>query len=63
MVPARGSISWRTMVRNQFTAVPTAFLDEFDRYVLHRRKLMEQIEKSDIEQLQHKRSSPSQGDK
>jgi hypothetical protein len=63
LVPARGPISWQDMVRNQFTAVPTAFLDEFDRYVLHRRKLMEQIEKSDIDQLKHKRSSPSQGDK
>jgi hypothetical protein len=63
LVPARGPISWQDMVRNQFTAVPTAFLEEFDSYVLHRRKLMEQIEKSDIDQLKHKRSSPSQGDK
>lgn len=52
MVPARGPISWREMIHNQFVAVPTAFVDKVDRYFFHRRSLMNEIEKSDVKQLE-----------
>jgi len=52
MVPARGPISWREMIHNQCTTVPEAFVDKVDRYFLHRHSLMNEIEKSDVKQLQ-----------
>ncbi len=51
MVPARGPISWRQMVRNQFVAVPQRAVTVFETYVGNRRALMQQIEQEDIRQL------------
>jgi hypothetical protein len=50
LVPARGEISWREMVHNQFRAVPLRLTHSLDAYFLHRKDLMQQIEREDIEQ-------------
>ena len=51
MVPARGPISWKQMVRNQFLAVPPRAAGEFASYFANRRALMRQIEQEDVRQL------------
>jgi hypothetical protein len=51
MVPARGPISWRQMVRNQFTAVPQRAGTEIAAYFEKRGALMHQIELEDVRQL------------
>jgi hypothetical protein len=58
LVPARGPISWRDMVHNQFTVVPVALVDKVERYVLHRHALMNDIEKSDVKQLEKTGPAP-----
>ncbi len=51
MVPARGPISWKQMVRNQFTAVPQRAGAELAAYFEKRGALMHQIESEDVRQL------------
>jgi len=51
LVPARGPISWKQMVRNQFLAVPQRAAAEFASYFENRRALMHRIERDDIRQL------------
>ena len=51
MVPARGPISWKQMVRNQFLAVPEQAVTAFEAYLHHRGALMQQIEQEDVTQL------------
>ncbi len=50
MVPARGEISWREMVHNQFSNVPLRLTHSLETYFLHRKDMMQQIEREDIEQ-------------
>jgi hypothetical protein len=50
MVPARGVISWSTMVHNQFVEVPQRISQSLENYFLHRNELMQHIEQEDIEQ-------------
>jgi hypothetical protein len=50
MVPARGAISWRAMVHNQFIEVPQHVTHSLDTYFLHRDEMMQNIELEDIEQ-------------
>jgi len=52
MVPARGEISWREMVNNQFVAVPARLEHSVETYFLHRKDMMQHIEQEDIEQQQ-----------
>lgn len=52
MVPARGEISWREMVNNQFVAVPARLEHSVEAYFLHRKDMMQQIEEQDVEQQQ-----------
>ena len=52
MVPARGEISWREMVNNQFAAVPQRMERGVETYFLHRKDMMQQIEEEDVEQQQ-----------
>jgi hypothetical protein len=47
LVPARGPIDFPQMVRNQFTAVPSAISSQLRAYLLGRRDLMRQIEERD----------------
>jgi hypothetical protein len=49
MVPARGEISWRDMVHNQFSNVPLRLTHSLESYFFHRKDLMQQIEQEDIE--------------
>jgi hypothetical protein len=51
LVPARGPISWRQMVRNQFVAVPRQAFVEVMAYATNRTALMRQIEEQDVRQL------------
>jgi hypothetical protein len=52
MVPARGEISWREMVNNQFVAVPLGFEHSVGTYFWHRKDMMQRIEEEDVEQQQ-----------
>ena len=56
LVPARGPISWRQMIGNQFTVVPGQISTKIGNYLFHRSRLMRQIEERDIEQMK----APSQ---
>ena len=51
MVPARGPISWKQMVRNQFTVVPRRAATELAAYFENRGALMRHIEQEDVRQL------------
>lgn len=51
LVPARGPISWKQMVHNQFVAVPQLAATEFAAYFENRRALMNRIEQDDMRQL------------
>jgi hypothetical protein len=50
MVPARGVISWSTMVHNQLVEVPERMTRSLENYFLHRGEMMKHIEQEDIEQ-------------
>lgn len=50
MVPARGEISWSTMVHNQFVEVPLRVTHSVETYFTHRGEMMQHIEQEDIEQ-------------
>jgi len=51
MVPARGPISWKQMVRNQFIAVPQQAGTKFAAYFVNRRALVHDIEQEDARQM------------
>jgi hypothetical protein len=51
LVPARGPISWKQMVHNQFTRVPVQVLTDLKAYAVNRAGLMREIEREDVEQL------------
>ena len=57
MVPARGPISWKQMVRNQFLAVPQRAATEFAAYFENRRALMHHIEQDDVRQLKQQQGA------
>jgi hypothetical protein len=50
MIPARGEISWSTMIRNQFIEVPKRMTHGLETYFTHRGQMMQRIEQEDIEQ-------------
>ncbi len=50
MVPARGEISWSTMVHNQFVEVPRRMTHGLETYFTNRGQMMLHIEQQDIEQ-------------
>jgi hypothetical protein len=51
LVPARGPISFREMVHNQFFVVPRQISAHLESYLFKRRAMMQQIEERDIEQM------------
>jgi hypothetical protein len=57
LVPVRGPISWRQMVRNQFIAVPRQAGKEISAYFENRRALMNVIEQEDVQQLEQQRET------
>jgi hypothetical protein len=56
MVPARGEISWSTMVHNQFVEVPLRMTHSLETYFMHRGEMMQHIEQEDIEQQKLERT-------
>jgi hypothetical protein len=50
LLPARGEISWREMVRNQLVVVPIRMTRSLETYFLHRQDMMQHLEQEDIEQ-------------
>jgi hypothetical protein len=50
MVPARGKISWSTMIHNQFVEVPQRITYSLEAYFMHRSEMMQNIEQEDIKQ-------------
>jgi hypothetical protein len=50
MVPARGEITWSTMVHNQFVEVPLRMARSIETYFTHRGEMMQHIEQEDIKQ-------------
>jgi hypothetical protein len=56
LVPARGPISWRQMVYNQFFVVPRRAASNVGAYFHHRGALMQQIEQEDVHQLKQAES-------
>ncbi len=57
LVPARGEISWRAMVHNQFFVVPGRLEHSLAAYFLHRNDMMKNIEQGDIEQQQEQQKA------
>jgi hypothetical protein len=57
LVPARGPISWKQMVRNQFLAVPQRAATQFAAYFENRRALMHDIEQEDVRQLKQQQEA------
>jgi hypothetical protein len=52
LVPARGPISFPEMIHNQFYVVPGQLSGKLETYLFRRRKLMQQIEEGDMQQMQ-----------
>ncbi len=50
MVPARGGISWSSMVHNQVVEVPLQMKQSVEAYFTQRGEMMDHIEQQDIEQ-------------
>jgi hypothetical protein len=53
LIPVRGPISWRTMTYNQFRVVPFRIWNAADGYLFSRKRLLREIERKDMQQLQH----------
>jgi hypothetical protein len=51
LVPARGPISIPAMIHNQFFVVPRQIAGKLEIYLFRRRKLMQQIEEGDLQQM------------
>jgi hypothetical protein len=56
LIPVRGQISWGEMVHNQVSNVPLRLTHGLETYFLHRKELMQQIEREDIEQQRVQRT-------
>jgi hypothetical protein len=50
MIPPRGEISWKMMIRNQIVEVPLRMTHGLETYFTHRGEMMLHIEQEDIEQ-------------
>jgi hypothetical protein len=51
LIPARGPISWRDAVYNQFEVVPAEASHTVTNYLLRRKQLMDRIEREDVRQI------------
>lgn len=52
LIPVRGQISWRTMAYNQVCVVPARIWDAAEGYLFSRKRLLREIEKKDMQQLE-----------
>jgi hypothetical protein len=57
MVAARGEISWPEMVHYQFPVVPPRLEHSVENYFLHRRGMMQQIEKEKRRRRRRRRTT------
>ena len=51
LIPARGPISWRAAAYNQVAVVPEQAVSTMKNYLTRRRKLMDRIEREDVNQI------------
>ncbi len=51
LIPARGEVSWKQVIYNQFHAVPRQIASQLESYLFRRKESLRQIEQRDIEQL------------
>jgi hypothetical protein len=51
LIPARGPISFPTMIRNQFFVVPGQITTQLEKYLFGRKAMMQQIEQRDLDRL------------
>jgi hypothetical protein len=51
LIPARGPISWRETINNQFWVVPKLARQEIGSYMTKRKHLMDIIEKEDFDKV------------
>ena len=58
LVPARGPISWKQMVHNQFVEVPKQVPADIKAYALRRGAFMHEIEQQDVQQLKQQQAAP-----
>src|SRR5271168_2815814 len=58
LIPARGAISFPEMIHNQFFVVPRQLAGKLETYLFRRRKLMQQIEDGDLQQLKENPPAP-----
>jgi hypothetical protein len=59
LVPARGPISWKQMVHNQFFVVPQKAFSGLIAYVENRRGMMRQIDQQDVSQMNGHEEPPN----
>jgi hypothetical protein len=60
LIPARGPISWRVAAYNQVATVPTKLGETVKRYLVHRGRLMGNIEEEDVRRLKSQQPDNSQ---
>jgi hypothetical protein len=58
LIPARGPISWRDATYNQVAVVPVKAIHAVKGYLTGRKRMMDQIEQTDVNQIKGNRSSP-----
>lgn len=51
LIPARGPVSWRQVMYNQYQVVPRQMFSQLEAYLFRRKKILHQIEQRDMEQL------------
>jgi hypothetical protein len=59
LIPARGPISWRDAIYNQVAVVPTKTASTVKAYLTGRGRLMDHLEKQDLQQLKKQDEKPS----
>jgi len=60
LIPARGPISWREVSYNQFVVVPVQVAGTLKNYMTRRKRLMDYIEREDIQQLKKSNERPTE---
>lgn len=55
MIPNRGPISWKVMIRNQFTKVPVRVVHIAKGFVTNRTAVIKEIERQDLEEIKRYR--------
>jgi len=61
LIPDRGPISWRDAAFNQVAVVPEEATRSVKSYLLHRRELMDRIERKDVNQINESQRSEGTG--